>query len=245
MQARSGSRVWMSKRAHDEVMMSWGTAATLNESLPLLFLRHGMPEELVQGVREHLESFLTQVSPQAEVSYIDAAGAFVLGGREWTPVLTGGHAPGHVSLYEAGSGLLICGDAVLPQISPNVGLQPGSDPQPLQTFLEGLRALRSLRVTRAFPGHREPFTAWTERADSLLRHHEERLDTAAQLLDSGPLSGFAVCEALFRSRVSSAHQMRFAMSEALAHLAELVRRGRAAELAPMPGGPILFAAADR
>ncbi|WP_342562710.1 MBL fold metallo-hydrolase [Paenibacillus sp. FSL R7-0345] len=241
MQARSGSKVWMTERAHAEVRMSWGAEATLNESLPLLFLRHGMPEDLVQGVREHLESFLTQVTPQAEVSYIDAAAAFVMGGREWTPVVTGGHAPGHVSLYEAGSGLLFCGDAVLPQISPNVGLQPGSDPQPLQTFLEGLRVLRSLPVRRAFPGHREPFTAWAERADSLLRHHEERLDTAAQLLAGGPQSGFAVCEALFRSRVTSAHQLRFAMSEALAHLAELVRRGRAAE----PDGPLLFAAAER
>ncbi|QSF47932.1 MBL fold metallo-hydrolase [Paenibacillus tianjinensis] len=245
LQSRSGSRVWMSERAHAEARMSWGGAATLNEALPLLFLRHGMPEEWIRGIREHLVSFLPQVTPQAEVSYIDAAVPVVIGGREWTPVLTGGHAPGHVSLYEAGSGLVFCGDAILPQISPNVGLQPGSDPQPLQTFLEGLRALRSLRVSRAFPGHREPFTVWTERADSLLRHHEERLDTAAQLLAGGPLSGFAVCEALFRSRVSSAHQMRFAMSEALAHLAELVRRGRAAELAPIPGGPVLFAAADR
>lgn len=245
LQSRSGGRVWMSERAHAEARMSWGEEATLNEALPLLFLRHGMPEEGVQGIREHLESFLPQVAPQPEISYIDAAGPLTIGGREWTPLLTGGHAPGHVSLYEADSGLIFCGDAILPQISPNVGLQPGSDPQPLLTFLEGLRALRSLRVSRAFPGHREPFTAWAERADSLLRHHEERLDTAARLLDSGPRSGFAVCEALFRSRVSSAHQLRFAMSEALAHLAELVRRGRAAELAPVPGGPLLFAAADR
>ncbi|WP_342478851.1 MBL fold metallo-hydrolase [Paenibacillus sp. FSL H7-0350] len=244
MQSRSGARVWMSERAHAEAGLAWGEAAILNEALPLFFRRHGMPEEWLAGIREHLDSFLPEVTPQPEVTYINAAEPFVMGSRKWQPIITGGHAPGHVSFYHGGSGQILCGDAVLPQISPNVGLQPGSDPQPLLTFLEGLQELRSLRVTQAFPGHREPFPGFTARADSLLRHHEERLDTTAALLAGGPQSGFAVCEGLFRSRVATAHQMRFAMSEALAHLAELVRRGRAAETEAVPGGGLLFTAVE-
>ena len=242
MQSRTGCRVWMSERAHAEAGMAWGSGAILNEALPLFFLRHGMPESRVQGIREHLESFRPEVTPQPEVTYIHTGEPFVMGSRKWQPVVTGGHAPGHVSFYHGGSGQILCGDAVLPQISPNVGLQPGSDRQPLLTFMEGLRELRSLRVELAFPGHREPFTGFAARADSLLRHHEERLDTTAALLAGGPLSGFAVCEGLFRSRIASAHQMRFAMSEALAHLAELVRRERAAETGTEPGGEVLFTA---
>ncbi|WP_325175570.1 MBL fold metallo-hydrolase [Paenibacillus sonchi] len=245
LQARSGGKVWMSERAHEEARLTWGAEGILNEALPLFFLRYGMPEDWVQGIREHLESFLPQVTPQPEVAYINAAEPFIMGNRKWQPLVTGGHAPGHLSFYHGGSGQILCGDAVLPQISPNISLQPGSDPQPLRTFMEGLRELRSLRVTRAFPGHREPFTGFTERADSLLRHHEERLEQAAALLAGGPLSGFAVCEALFRSRVSSAHQMRFAMSEALAHLAELVRRERAEVTGPEPGGVTMFAAVNQ
>ncbi|MBW4081107.1 MBL fold metallo-hydrolase [Paenibacillus sp. S150] len=242
LQSRSGGKVWMSERAHDEARLTWGAEGILNEALPLFFIRYGMPEEWVQGVREHLESFLPQVTPQPEVTYINAAEPFVMGNRKWQPLVTGGHAPGHLSFYHGGSGQILCGDAVLPQISPNVSLQPGSDPQPLRTFMEGLRELRSLRVGQAFPGHREPFTGFAGRADSLLAHHEERLDRTAALLAGGPLSGFAVCEALFRSRVSSAHQMRFAMSEALAHLAELVRRERAEIIQPASGGVTMFAA---
>ncbi|MEK5026293.1 MBL fold metallo-hydrolase [Paenibacillus sp. FSL M7-1046] len=244
MQARSGSKVWISERAHAEARMTWGAEATLNETLPLQFLRHGMPEHLIQGIREHLAGFLPEVTPQPEVTYINAATPFPMGDREWQPLVTGGHAPGHVSFYHGGSGLMLCGDAVLPQISPNVSLQSGSDPQPLLTFMEGLRALRSYPVAMAFPGHREPFAGFAERLDSLLRHHEERLDATAALLGEGPLSGFAVCEAMFRSRVTSAHQLRFAMGETLAHLAELVRRERAAVVEPAPGtgGSVLFAA---
>lgn len=239
LQSRSGSMVWMTERAHVEVMLMWGEHAEINEVLPLYFSRHGMPEEWSSGLKGHLESFEAQVTPHAEVTYLKVDETFRMGGREWKLLITGGHAPGHVSFYHEGSGQILCGDAVLPQISPNVSLLPGSDPQPLQTFLQGLRELGSYPVSMAFPGHREPFAGFTQRVNSLLAHHEERLDTAAALLTDGPLSGFAVCEILFRSRVSSVHQMRFAMSETLAHLVELVRRERAVMIES--DGIILFA----
>ncbi|WHY18485.1 MBL fold metallo-hydrolase [Paenibacillus sp. G2S3] len=270
LQSLSGCKVWMTERAHAEARLMWGLGTGedlgndmdedtgidtgidtgngvdndvgINEILPDYFIRHGMTEQWSNGIKAHLESFNSQVEPQPVVSYLNVAEPFKMGGREWQLIITGGHAPGHVSLYHAGSGHMICGDAVLPQISPNVSLLPGSDPQPLQTFLQGLRELGSYSVSMAFPGHREPFAGFAHRVNSLLAHHEERLDTAAALLTSGPLSGFAVCEFLFRSRVTTVHQMRFAMSETLAHLAELVRRGRAVMLEA--DGGFLFAASE-
>jgi glyoxylase-like metal-dependent hydrolase (beta-lactamase superfamily II) len=268
LQSQSGCKVWMTERAHTEALLMWGdgfgdvagndagndkdngndkyngndNGKDINDFLPVYFSRHGMTDEWSNGIKAHLESFNSQVEPQPVVSYLNVAEPFKMGRREWQLIVTGGHAPGHVSLYHADSGLMICGDAVLPQISPNVSLLPGSDPQPLQTFLQGLRELGNYPVSMAFPGHRESFAGFTHRVNSLLAHHEERLDTAAALLTSGPLSGFAVCEVLFSSRVTSVHQMRFAMSETLAHLAELVRRERAVMLEA--DGGFLFAAAE-
>lgn len=244
----------MTERAHVEAKRMWGEGqdvdaeadedkkAHINDILPVYFAQHGMTEEWVSGIKAHLESFNVQVEPQPVVSYIDTARTFTMGGREWQPIVTGGHAPGHVSFYHAGSGHLLCGDAVLPQISPNVSLLPGSDPQPLQTFIHGLRELGSYPVSMAFPGHREPFAGFAHRVSSLLAHHEERLDTTEALLAKGPLSGFAVCEILFKRRVTTVHQMRFAMSETLAHLVELVRRERAMVIEDEADGVILFAA---
>ncbi len=277
LQAQSGCKVWMTKRAHAEALLMWGDGLgddagkgadedawngagydsgndvdkdagndkgkDINDILPVYFSQHGMTDQWSNGIKAHLESFNSQVEPQPTVSYLDVEEPFSMGGRDWQLIVTGGHAPGHVSLYHAGSGQMICGDAVLPQISPNVSLLPGSDPQPLQTFLQGLQELGSYPVSMAFPGHREPFAGFAHRVNSLLAHHEERLDTAAALLASGPLSGFAVCDFLFRSRVTSVHQMRFAMSETLAHLEELVRRERTVML-EVDGG-ILFAVAEQ
>ncbi|HEY4429592.1 MAG TPA: MBL fold metallo-hydrolase [Paenibacillus sp.] len=258
LQSQSGCKVWMTKRAHAEARLMWGDSGdadgeaekdagndvgndvVINEILPVYFTRHGMSDQWSNGIKAHLESFNSQVDPQPVVSYLKVAVPFKMGCREWQLIVTGGHAPGHVSLYHADSGVMICGDAVLPQISPNVSLLPGSDPQPLQTFLQGLRKLGGYPVNMAFPGHREPFAGFAHRVDSLLAHHEERLDTALALLANGPLSGFEVCEILFRSRVTTVHQMRFAMSETLAHLVELVRREQAVMLEA--DGGFLFAA---
>ena len=230
IQERSSCEVWMSERAHAEALLMWGDDSRMNEALPLMFSQHGMPEHFIKEIKGHLEYFKPQVTPQPNVSYITAFEPFKMGHCMWLPIFTGGHAPGHVSFFNSENGYMICGDAVLPQISPNVSLLPGSDPEPLQIFLEGLRELGGYEVSLAFPGHREPFTGFANRVDSLLLHHEERLNAAEALLADGPLSGFELCEVLFRGRVSSIHQMRFALSETLAHMVELIRRGRAVQI---------------
>lgn len=227
-QERSGAKVWMSERAHREAMLMWGADSSMDRALPAFFRQHGMPETKLALLPEHLNSFFPQVAPQPEISFIGEDLPFRMGNRIWMPVQTAGHAPGHLSFFHADSGVLLCGDAVLPQISPNVSLVPGSDAEPLALFLAGLRRLRELHVRTAYPGHRHPFTHFRERIDALLLHHEERLTTIAGMLSAaGRLTAYEVCTALFGDKLGI-HQLRFAMCEALAHLAELARRGEAA-----------------
>ncbi|KKO54299.1 MBL fold metallo-hydrolase [Paenibacillus sp. DMB20] len=241
-QERSGARVWMSERAHGEAGLMWGEGSRMGERLPAFFAEHGMPEPWLSRLPEHLDGFVPQVTPKPEVTYLREGMPIRMGGRDWLPVQTAGHAPGHLAFHHEDSGVLLCGDAVLPQISPNVSLVPGSDAEPLRLYLEGLRRLRALHVRAAYPGHRHPFTHFRERIDALLAHHEERLDIIAGMLSAaGSLTAFEVCTALFGDKLGI-HQMRFAMCEALAHLAELVRRGRA-EMRETASGAYAFAAA--
>lgn len=227
MQERSGCSVRMSERAYAEAMLMWGPGADMENELPRFMARHGLPEQLARELKAHQAGIRSQVTPQPEISLVDSARPFRMGGTDWQPVETCGHAPGHLSFYDAGRKIILCGDAVLPLISPNVSLTPGSDPAPLKSFLQGLSALGGLEVKTAYPGHREPFADFAGRTRTLLRHHEERLDAAAALLSDQPCSGYEVCGELFRGRYTGIHQLRFALSETLAHLAELERRGRA------------------
>lgn len=229
LQLLTGAEVFMSRRAHEETQRMWGTDSNVNDALLQLYRKHGMPSSWYEQLPEHLEGFLAQVTPSPEVTYWAEGDALVMGGRDWVAVESAGHAPGHLSFYDPERRLMLCGDAVLPQISPNISLLPGSDPQPLQSFMDSLSKLGAFKVVKAFPGHRNPFTHFTERTQDLIIHHEERLDLIHSLLTERDQTGFEICTALFGTELGI-HQMRFAMSEALAHLVELVRQGRAIEI---------------
>ncbi|WP_438444381.1 hypothetical protein [Gorillibacterium sp. sgz5001074] len=103
---------------------------------------------------------------------------------------------------------------------------PGVEEDPLQRFLDGLRLLGTYRVETAYPGHRNAITGtFTERCAQLVVHHENRLEQIYGFLTEGPGNAYEVCIRLFGTRLS-VHQMRFAMSETIAHLVHLERAGR-------------------
>ncbi|GIP24137.1 MBL fold metallo-hydrolase [Paenibacillus sp. J22TS3] len=228
IQAYTGASVWMSRRAHAETKFMWGPGSHINEELPALYRRHGMPPEWTSQLAAHLEGFLPQVLPEPIVSYLDEGVMLEMGDRLWLPIETGGHAPGHMSFYHRESRTMLCGDAVLPQISPNISFLPGSDPQPLQSYTDAMLKLAAYEVDLAYPGHRHPFDYFRKRLEDLLIHHEQRLNQIEEFLRENPRSAFEVCTYLFGDQLGI-HQMRFAMSETLAHLIELIRQGRAFE----------------
>ncbi|MCC3378687.1 MBL fold metallo-hydrolase [Paenibacillus farraposensis] len=230
MQQQSQACVHMSARSHQEAMMMWGaqeSMGAMEHRLPGFFVRHGFPREQVPDLEAHMRQAYSQVNPQPEITVIPVGGeaCLELGGHSWLPIQTGGHAAGHVSLYEPNSGVILCGDAVLPQISPNISLLPGSDTQPLHSYIDGLQRLGELEVSWAYPGHRHPFGDFHERTQALLAHHEERLDQFQQLIQPEGSTAYQLCTAVFSNKLGI-HQLRFAMSETLAHLVELVRRDR-------------------
>ncbi|CAI6082957.1 Hydroxyacylglutathione hydrolase [Paenibacillus sp. JJ-100] len=238
MQQMSGVPVLMSARSQEEADYMWGPGAIIAERLPEYYRTHGMPEYKTVEIKEHMHTFISQITPLPEVTHIADGDQLQMGGKTWIAVETGGHAPGHLSFYAPESREILCGDAVLPQISPNVSLQPGSDPEPLLSYMDGLTRLNKLTVERAYPGHRNPFTRFTERTAELLAHHEERLAKLSERLQDSPAHAYDICLHLFGERLGT-HQLRFAMSETLAHLQELIRRDLARQV-QQPDGIIYF-----
>lgn len=225
-QSQGDCKVYMSQRAYAESLHMWGSNSNMNSELTSWLRQHGTPVTLAAQIEVHLLEFLPQVSPIPEITIVDGGSYITLGGRSWLAIESGGHAPGHLSLYDQDLGIMMCGDAILPQISPNISLIPGSDPEPLYTFMNSLQHLRDYEVNNAFPGHRNPFSTYHQRIVELLHHHEERLMKIEQLLLHSPQSGYEICCTLFGNSLST-HQMRFAICEGLAHLQELVRRSKA------------------
>lgn len=229
LQERSGCTVLMSARSYEEAERMWNRGGAMERELPALFGVHGMPADWTARIEDHLSGFHGQVHPFPSPVFLADGEDCTLGGRQWTAVETGGHAAGHLSLYHAATRIILCGDAVLPLISPNVSFVPGGEPSPLNSFIGSLNKLRAYPVTMAYPGHRRPFAGFTARIDGLLEHHEARLDELEKLILGGMHAGYSLCLELFGTRIQNAHTLRFAMGETLAHLIELAERGRIIE----------------
>jgi glyoxylase-like metal-dependent hydrolase (beta-lactamase superfamily II) len=143
----------------------------------------------------------------------------------WEVLWLPGHADGHVALLR--EGVLVCGDILLADISPAIGLYPESRPDPLADYLRTLERIVELAPAVAYPGHGEPVREPAERARELVEHHTRRLEETHAALDGQPRSGYEVSVELFGDDLSPP-QRRFAVAETLSHLEHLVGLGRAA-----------------
>lgn len=144
---------------------------------------------------------------------------------------TPGHSEGHLCLYDAASKLMIAGDHVLGDISPNISSW-SPDENPLDDFLVNLDKVHAYDVELALPGHRSVINDFRGRVDELREHHHERLDEVLGILNGKPMSGYEVAsEMTWRMRgktwpEAGIMQKWFATGEAIAHLYYLESRDR-------------------
>jgi glyoxylase-like metal-dependent hydrolase (beta-lactamase superfamily II) len=154
----------------------------------------------------------------------------------WTP----GHSAGHACFYLDDELLLLSGDHVLPTITPNISLWPGSeDENPLSDYLGSLRRLRGLQPRRVLPAHEYDFADLHARLDELEEHHEERLQQMIEAVKAGASTAYDIARAV---RWSIGHYDNFnpgtrraALTETVAHVRYLVGEGRLRSVAAEDG----------
>ncbi len=165
-----------------------------------------------------------------QFAFVTEGTVLTVGDYSFRCIETPGHTPGHVCLYEPDHKLLLSGDHILGDISPNITHYWG-DGDPLGTFMESLNKLAQLEVDLVLPGHRRPFLDCRGRIAELAAHHRQRLDEAFANLADGALTGYQVAARMtWDMRFTTwdevaVAQKFFATGEALSHLRYLECRG--------------------
>lgn len=161
------------------------------------------------------------------LTLLDGGEILSIGDYAFTCISTPGHTRGHMCLYEPNRKILISGDHILEDITPNI--QSWSDEvQPLRSYLANLDEIYKLNVDIVLPGHRRIFTHCRMRIEELKYHHQVRLEEVLTIVGKGPRNAYGTAsEMTWDINCKSwedfpVAQKWFATGEALAHLKYLV-----------------------
>ncbi len=219
----------------DDIQLAtrWFAGTTVYaEALAGWFIRNGAPtaDAMAAGadliaVAEHIALAKTHRALRGGDRISTGAGSFEV-------IHTPGHTEGHIALFQREMALLITGDHVLPQVTPNVSCFAHTAPDPLGRHLRSLTELRALPVRRVLPGHGLPFDGLGERVDKLIASHQAHAEAVARGLGIEPLSAFEISTRVRWGRGIAwgdlgVRRRRLALLATLARLAYLEAGGRA------------------
>ncbi len=224
--ATEDTRVYFN-RPDAEIVESWEGLGPMLEHAG----RNGFPVDRLQAALEAhpANRYGSDWIPPLEVL---ADGDIIrVGDFEFHCVSTPGHSMGHMCLYEPNQELLIAGDHILIDITPNI--QCWSDRQnPLKNYLESLEKIAAMKVKKTLPGHRRLMDDPGPRIRELQAHHRARLDEVVEILAGGPQNAYHTAARMtwdIKAENWDAFpvaQQWFATGEALSHLRYLEEAGK-------------------
>ncbi len=231
--AESGATIWAHKRDLDFFHRRYVDAARFHDQMRDWLCDQGTPAEEAAPLASK-----TDIPPMRTSELIEQAQTYgqddriEIGPYAFDVVWTPGHTPGHVCFVDAERSTVLCGDHILPSVSPNVGLHPDTALNPLPGYLASLAEFAESSFTVTLPGHGEPLFDIQSRARALRAHQLERRERVLNILSSDDLTPYQIGERLWADTKPMSwldfkgHLRRNAIATLVAHLEMLREEGR-------------------
>ena len=214
-------------RPEKELMESWEGFGAMVDYAAL----NGFPKNELEAALDKHPGAKFGADWIPELKVLDDGDRIDVADYHFKCVTTPGHTFGHTCLYDQDKKILLAGDHVLIDITPNI--QCWSDTaNPLKDYLASLDKVQRLQIDLVLPGHRRLIDNPKARIGELKKHHALRLDEVLTVLKKGPMSAFQMaahmtwdidCESWDQFPVA---QKWFALGEAISHLRYLEEDGR-------------------
>jgi len=195
-----------------------------------MYLTYGFPEAELRSVMEKHPGLRYGPSTPVAFCTLRDGEKIEAGNYTFRCIETPGHSPGHMCLYEERAKILISGDHILFDITPNITRWPELE-NSLGEYLTSLEKVNTLDVELVLPGHRFIMNNHRERIKELQEHHKRRLDEVRYALGLGEKTAWEVAPFLsWDIDVPSWEsfppvQKWFALGETMAHLQYLIHYG--------------------
>jgi len=195
------------------------------------YLSNGFPkDELNKAFADHPGQRYRPKGPLV-FTVLKEGDSIDVGDYSFRCIETPGHSPGHMCLYEDKKKILVSGDHILFDITPNITcwLELGNA---LKSYLLSLEKVSDLDVRLVLPGHRNFWNDHKKRILELQEHHENRLNEVLSALEDGEKTAWDVAPYItwdidIRSwKRFPVVQQWFALGETIAHIRYLEEDGR-------------------
>jgi glyoxylase-like metal-dependent hydrolase (beta-lactamase superfamily II) len=191
-----------------------------------LLRQNGAPQDVIRAVqasRAQAAGLATFVEPD---EVLDGEAGDLPGCAGWRWIWTPGHTAGHLSLFRPTDRVLIAGDAVLPRITPTIGVNRQSA-DPVGDYLAALERLAALEPARVLAGHGAPIAEPMERVRELQQATREESERILGCLQQKPATVWQIAQCRHPASDLPPATRMLAFREALAHLDHLVATRRA------------------
>ena len=192
---------------------------------------HGFPEDHLEKALDSHPGQRYGLKQPIDFRTVKEADTIDIGDYSFRCIETPGHSPGHTCLYEPSKKILISGDHLLQDITPNITAWLEMKDS-LKEYLASLDKVYPLDVDLVLPGHRNAWHNHRKRITELQEHHQARLKEIISALEEGGKTAFETAPYVtwnidYRSwEQFPAPQKWFAVGETIAHMEYLEGKKR-------------------
>jgi glyoxylase-like metal-dependent hydrolase (beta-lactamase superfamily II) len=187
-----------------------------------------------KGARISMESHPAHIyglKRKMDFTIVNDGDVIDIGNFHFRCVATPGHSPGHTCLYEAEKKILVAGDHILFDITPNITYWVDMEDS-LGKYLVSLEKVNTLDVELVLTGHRRLVHNLHGRVRELQEHHRARLnevlialgDGEKNILQTAPHISWNITAKTWEE--FPAQQKWFAFGETMAHVKHLECKGK-------------------
>jgi len=229
--ATKNSKVYLNEREAHHPVFQYNNFSDYQQKLLDVCVANGFPAEDARISLESHPARKYSLKRERAFSVIKDGDVMEVGDFQFQCIATPGHSPGHMCLYEPNRKILVAGDHILGDITPNIAYWLEMD-DPLDEYLTNLEKIRALDVKIVLPGHRRLVPDLHKRITELQEHHRDRLNEALAALRDGAKTAFQIAPRItwdiaFNSwEEFPPAQKWFAFSETLAHVRFLENNGK-------------------
>lgn len=191
---------------------------------------NGFPENQLEAAFRNHPGYKYSPETAPDYTIVEDGDKVEVGDYSFICTQTPGHTRGHMCLYDQEKKLLLAGDHILIDITPNIACF-SEEEDPLHDYLKSLDRVDNLEVALVLPGHRRVMTDHHARIEELRVHHRERADEVLSILDEGPMNAFQIASRMTWDitypswDMFPVSQKWFATGEAIAHVRFLENNG--------------------